>query len=479
MRIVNSNVVMESKRSYAQSGIRGAGTPSGIKTFQNITNQVYEKNNRMDAEISEGSLNYGKDGMLVNEKTEKRTTEAALQPSQYQIDIRNKLLRRMAGQGMFGSRSTSGIYGSSTWAVPFSTAMISRQEVSYEESENTEFYGYGKAETEDGREINFGISVKMSRSYMEYTNVKTSVLEHMMMDPLVINVSSEVADISDQVFLFDLDADGVEDQVSALGKSSGFLALDKNGDGIINDGSELFGTVSGDGFADLREYDSDGNGWIDENDAIFARLKVWCKGEHGEDILMDLTQADIGAIFLGEQDTEFSMTGKDGSLNAQIRSTGMFLKESGGTGTIQHVDLAVKQGGEAPVEQLLERIGRKQANPAAGQQATAESRNAAYQSRPVQTGGGTRQNSRTEQKNRETEHRRANEEQKARRHQLQEQQVQKIIKRRTQTKKLAEKAEQKRQEFQAEQFGQKELEQRLDRRERYEWTRFLTAYNVL
>ena len=37
---------------------------------------------------------------------------------------------------------------------------------------------------------------------------------------------------------------------------------------------KLFGTSSGDGFKDLAEYDEDGNGWIDENDSIFNRLKV-------------------------------------------------------------------------------------------------------------------------------------------------------------------------------------------------------------
>ncbi len=39
----------------------------------------------------------------------------------------------------------------------------------------------------------------------------------------------------------------------------------------INDGSELFGTSSGDGFKDLATYDEDENGWIDENDSIFSK----------------------------------------------------------------------------------------------------------------------------------------------------------------------------------------------------------------
>lgn len=98
-------------------------------------------------------------------------------------------------------------------------------------------------------------------------------------DPLMINLDANIGSVSDQKFFFDLDSDGKEEQISFAGKGSGFLALDKNGDGKINDGSELFGTSSGDGFKDLAEYDEDKNGWIDENDSIFSKLKVWTKDE--------------------------------------------------------------------------------------------------------------------------------------------------------------------------------------------------------
>ena len=165
---------------------------------------------------------------------------------------------------------------------------------------------------------------------MEYMNVSIPTMADALCDPLVVNIGSDTADVRDQTFKFDLDADGTEDEISMLGKGSGFLALDKNGDGKINDGSELFGTKSGDGFGDLREYDSDGNGWIDENDDVFSKLKVWCKDENGKDILMDLKEADIGAIFLGEQQTEFSLGGADGYRDGVIRSTGVFLRESTG-----------------------------------------------------------------------------------------------------------------------------------------------------
>lgn len=221
--------------------------------------------------------------------------------------------------------------------------------LAYGEKEETGFQANGTVRTEDGRTIDFDVELQMSRSYMEYiqfSQVNMLSLGDPLCDPLIVNIGGETADVSDKTFMFDLDADGTEDKISTLGKGSGFLALDKDGNGKIDDGSELFGAKSGDGFGDLREYDSDGNGWIDENDEVFSRLKVWRKDENGNDSLMDLKQADIGAIYLGAQQTEFTLGGADGYRDGVIRSTGVFLRESTGAGTVQHVDLSLKQNGQ-------------------------------------------------------------------------------------------------------------------------------------
>lgn len=209
------------------------------------------------------------------------------------------------------------------------------------EMENTAFQTTGVARTKDGREINFGVTVEMSRAFCAEFESFTQE-DYVVTDPLMINLDSNVANITDMKFMFDIDADGHKEEVSLAGKGSGFLALDKNGDGKINDGSELFGTKSGDGFKDLAAYDEDGNGWIDEADSIFKKLKVWSKDENGKDILISLKKADVGAIYLGNANTEFSMkSGIENQTDAIIRKTGIYLKESGGAGTVQHVDLAV------------------------------------------------------------------------------------------------------------------------------------------
>ncbi len=209
------------------------------------------------------------------------------------------------------------------------------------ESESTTFATKGIVQTADGRKIDFNMEVSMSRAFMQETNL-LEVKDYIKTDPLMINLDTNIGSVSDQKFFFDLDSDGKEEQISFAGKGSGFLALDKNGDGKINDGSELFGTSSGDGFKDLAEYDEDGNGWIDENDSIFNRLKVWTKDENGKDFLIDLKKADVGAIYLRNADTQFSLKDNENKLNAEIKKTGIYLREStGAAGTLNHVDLVI------------------------------------------------------------------------------------------------------------------------------------------
>ena len=216
------------------------------------------------------------------------------------------------------------------------------------EQEDTSFSTVGTVRTKDGREINFNVNVNMSRRCEEYYREELNVAQFALYDPLVINLDTDVTKLSDQTFYFDLDADGEEEEISML-KGSGYLALDKNGDGVINDGSELFGTKNGDGFADLARYDEDGNGWIDENDSIWSKLKIWCKDENGNDVLYKLADQGVGAICLENVSTDFTMQGdrkaQDGTMNANatnavIRKTGIFLYENGNVGTVQHVDMA-------------------------------------------------------------------------------------------------------------------------------------------
>ena len=223
------------------------------------------------------------------------------------------------------------------------------------EKEKTDYKATGNIKTEDGREINVDVDVSMVRKKEHETFIPISSPLDNLYDPLIINTGSHTASLSDTKFKFDLDADGKLDEISMTKAGSGFLALDKNGDGKVNDGTELFGVKSGDGFKDLAKYDTDGNGWIDENDEVYDKLKVWSKTDDGKDELRTLKESGVGAIFLGSEDTEFTLDGADGALDGKVRKTGIFLKEDGTAGTIQHVDLAIK-GRESELMSAAEKL---------------------------------------------------------------------------------------------------------------------------
>ncbi len=211
----------------------------------------------------------------------------------------------------------------------------------YYESEQTSFSTTGTVTTADGRSIDFNVEVSMSREFIEYTGVHISETS-VMTDPLVLNLDGNPASVSDQKFYFDIDADGKSELIPTLSGGSGLLALDRNADGTINDGSELFGTKSGDAFTDLAEFDLDGNGWIDEADEVFAKLSIWSFGADGAMKQISLKDAGIGAIGLKNVSTGFSLNNaQTNATEAVIRKTGMFLFENGRAGTAQQMDFAI------------------------------------------------------------------------------------------------------------------------------------------
>lgn len=209
---------------------------------------------------------------------------------------------------------------------------------SHYEYEKTEFQSEGIIKTEDGREINFNVSLSMSREFYSEQNVHIRAGDALK-DPLVVNFGANAAEVTQRDFHFDIDADGHEDQIGFVGPGSGFLALDKNDDGVINDGSELFGALSGDGFADLAAYDSDGNNWIDERDDIYESLRIWSRNQLGEEQLMGLGQAGVGAFYLGHVETLFSVNNRDNAMLGQVKETGLAVMESGQVVTMQQLDL--------------------------------------------------------------------------------------------------------------------------------------------
>ena len=143
-------------------------------------------------------------------------------------------------------------------------------------------------------------------------------------DPLVIDLGAMGIELNsvDNGVHFDLDRNGFAEKTAWIGEEDGFLVLDRNRNGFIDDGSELFsdqivlknGELSKSGFETLADLDDNvneatgkiGDGVIDENDSEFENLRVWIDENHNgiseENELKTLSELGIASISLDHSD---------------------------------------------------------------------------------------------------------------------------------------------------------------------------------
>ena len=219
------------------------------------------------------------------------------------------------------------------WGVEFSRVDT------FSEEERLEVQAAGIIKSQEGQEIQFKVDLKMDRVFMTRESLNIRAGDAALVDPLVINWDGRGVRLSASRTDFDLNSDETPEAVSWLQSGSGFLALDENQDGLINNGRELFGPQSGNGFAELAQYDQDGSGWIDENDPVFSRLRIWTKNPDGPETLQTLADQRVGAIFLGSTDSPFQLTNYANESLGEVVRSGLYLKEDGSVGFAQQINL--------------------------------------------------------------------------------------------------------------------------------------------
>ncbi|MFA5385841.1 MAG: hypothetical protein WC364_14495, partial [Eubacteriales bacterium] len=153
---------------------------------------------------------------------------------------------------------------------------------------------------------------------------------------------------------FDHDANGFAERTSWISPDDGLLVMDRNGNGNIESGTELFGnqtilsngTKAANGFQALAELDDNKDGKIDSNDAAYAHLKIWQdlngdgwvnydEDENGYAITDELkTLSELGIQSIGTGYTDTNITDANGNI---IKQTGTFTWADDSTGNTADV----------------------------------------------------------------------------------------------------------------------------------------------
>jgi hypothetical protein len=190
----------------------------------------------------------------------------------------------------------------------------------------------GAVQLDDGSSQSFAFSFSMQESYASFSIRQETVLK----DPLVLSTTGQSFQWTGASQSFDFFSNGTSAALPTLAGGQYYLSYDRNQDGRITEGKELFGPRTGSGFTELAALDEDQDGFVDSSDSAWQQLSIWRPGE----ALQSLTQAGIGAISAQSVATSFGLYDGD-ALMARIQRSGIFLTEQGGVGLMQQVDLNI------------------------------------------------------------------------------------------------------------------------------------------
>jgi len=167
-------------------------------------------------------------------------------------------------------------------------------------------------------------------------------------DPLTLDLDSDgletVGIDPANPILFDHDGDGVANATGWIKPDDGFLVLDRNGNGLIDNGTELFGDstplyaggTAADGFAALAQEDTNGDGLVNAGDANWNELRVWQDAnsdgitDAGE--LHSLESLNIAGFHVAKSENTTRLANGN-----QIADLGSYIHDDGTEGTVGQI----------------------------------------------------------------------------------------------------------------------------------------------
>ncbi|GAB2934956.1 hypothetical protein [Rheinheimera gaetbuli] len=190
----------------------------------------------------------------------------------------------------------------------------------------------GQLQMQDGSSVSFNFELSMQVSWARY-----SYIEQPLQDPLIVSLDNSPAKLTDSHTDFDLFNNGTAVQLPQLAAQQFYLAYDRNNDKQVNNGAELFGPQSGQGFAELAAFDDNGNGFIDPGDDIWQYLYLWRPKQD----LLTMAEAKLGAFSVSSAATPMPLLDKQQQKQGEIQRSGLAFTEDARPVLVQQIDLVV------------------------------------------------------------------------------------------------------------------------------------------
>ncbi|MEO5351311.1 MAG: hypothetical protein H7836_16965, partial [Magnetococcus sp. YQC-3] len=167
-------------------------------------------------------------------------------------------------------------------------------------------------------------------------------------DPLALDLDGDGIETTSTrdgtIILFDHDGDGVKSGTGWLRPDDGWLVLDRDGNGSIDSGRELFGVdtlksngqLARDGFDALRDLDDNQDGMMNAADVDFANMRIWRDlNQDGISQAEELTTLnDNHIISIGLNATATRTTLSNGNVQTAVGSFTLSDGSNGSTGTV-------------------------------------------------------------------------------------------------------------------------------------------------
>lgn len=172
---------------------------------------------------------------------------------------------------------------------------------------------------------------------MEVSWARYSYTEQPLQDPLVVSLSGSPVQLTEQNMLFDLNSNGEKVKLPQLAAQQYYLSADRNQDQQINHGAELFGPQTGQGFAELAQFDDNGNGFIDAADDIWQHLYLWRPNE----TLLSMNEAKLSTFSISSAATPMPLLDKQQQKSGEIQRSGLAFSNDAKPVLVQQIDLVV------------------------------------------------------------------------------------------------------------------------------------------